>query len=371
MVRGWPMFPGKNKKEIKRKKKISQTNYLLNPNMSDIESKSVDDFRVKNNENVFIQRLERIPCCGLILSWISACCYATAGFTVELMDNVDPTFIVVSRSIIQLLFFLPVALCQGHSILGHQEERIGMCERCFFGFLCFVLAYYSFDYISFSDNQSIVFASPALVSFLGWVLLNETCSIIQIITMIITFIGVLLICRPTTIFGESGLEDQFTPQERVIGITLSILTCVTLSYCYIGMRKLKKTSTSAQNAGYSIFCIFAGSLVLNAFSLSTQTVIRTPSGLRGWTLILINGFCGVCGQATASAALRIEEAGLVSIMRTFDIVMAFIYQGLFLPQQPIHWTSILGAVLISSGCIVVSVKKYLDSRKSKKVYLDT
>ena len=335
--------------------------------MSDIESKSIDDFQMKTDQSLFITRLQRIPCIGLILGWISACCYATAGFTVELMIDVDPTFIVVTRSIIQLVFFLPIALYQKHSLLGHEKERIAMFERCVFGFICFVLQYYSLEYIDFSDNQSIIFASPALVSLFGCLLLNESCGLTQIITMIITFCGVFLVCRPVSIFGEKGLEDQFTPEQRMTGIILSILACVTLSYCMIGMRKLKKTSTSAQNASYSIFCIFAGSLVLNAFSLSTQTVIRTPEGVRGWTLILINGLCGVCGQACLAAALRVEEAGLVSIMRTFDIVMAFIYQGLFLPQQPIHWTSILGAVLISSGCIVVSIKKYFDSRAQRNV----
>ena len=342
--------------------------------MSDIESKSIESVDksmedlnqlTPEKESEFISRLRRIPCCGLFLSFFSGIVYATAGFTVELMDNVDPTLVVVIRSIIQLSVFLPLTLYQGQSVMGDKQERKAMIERCFFGFICFVLAYYSLEYIAFSDAQSIIFASPALTTLLGCILLNESCGIVQVITMIITFIGVLFVCRPAVIFGEKGLEDQFTSDERMIGIILSVFCCLTLSYTYIGMRKLQRTSTAAQNAGYSLFCIFAGSLVLNIFSFSTQTVIRTPFGIRGWVLILINGVCGIIGQASQCLALKIEEAGLVAIMRSFDIVMAFMYQALFLPKQPIHWTSILGSVLICSGCFIVSIKKYFESRRNR------
>ena len=104
---------------------------------------------------------------------------------------------------------------------------------------------------------------------------------------------------------------------------------------------------------------------MNVMCMTRYSHIKIPHSLHDWLLILLNALAGVVGQWSATLAFRIEEASLVSIMRTFDIVMAFIYQALFLTQQPVYWTSILGSVLICSSCIVLSTKKFLDSKRKQ------
>ena len=317
-------------------------------------------------ESDFLRKLRLIPCLGIFLGWFSAVCYATATFTVELMEDVDPTFVVFARSIIQLLFFLIPILYNKDSILGHPEERYQMFERSFFTFISFLLSFVALDYISFSDSQSIIFASPVITSIMGYFILKESCGITHVIVLVATVVGVFSISRPVFIFGVTDQEDVFTPEERTIGLIICIITCLLTGYVYITMRKLQKTSSTANVGGYSLFCVLAASLVMNMYSFITGSMIRIPGNSRDWILVIINGLIGIVGQLCSAMAVRIEEAGLVSIMRSFDIVMAFMYQAAFL-NQPIHWTSIMGALVISSGCIVVSSVKYYESKAKKAV----
>ena len=43
-------------------------------------------------------------------------------------------------------------------------------------------------------------------------------------------------------------------------------------------------------------------------------------------VVVANGVCAVTGQVFLTLSLRIEEASLVSLARTIDVVMAFVYQ---------------------------------------------
>lgn len=63
-------------------------------------------------------------------------------------------------------------------------------------------------------------------------------------------------------------------------------------------------------------------------------------------------------NALIDVDIRIEKAGVVSIIRTFDIVMAFVLQVLFL-KQAVVWTSIVGAVIVFSTILIVYANKHM------------
>ena len=66
-------------------------------------------------------------------------------------------------------------------------------------------------------------------------------------------------------------------------------------------------------------------------------------------------------QLMLTVALQIEEAGLVSLARTFDIVLAFIYETTLL-SVAVSWTSILGAVIVITGVCIIALRKYLQAK---------
>lgn len=67
-------------------------------------------------------------------------------------------------------------------------------------------------------------------------------------------------------------------------------------------------------------------------------------------------------------SLKLEEAGLVSLVRTFDIVMAFIYQTSFFPDQKVMVTSIIGAVIVCLSVVISFFKKLYDSKPNLRIF---
>lgn len=89
-----------------------------------------------------------------------------------------------------------------------------------------------------------------------------------------------------------------------------------------------------------------------------------PVTSRDWIIVVINGLLGVANQAALVLSLKFENASLVSLLRTFDIVVAFLYQIAFL-EQPVYWTSILGSVIVCSGCVAVALKRYFSTERNQ------
>lgn len=64
------------------------------------------------------------------------------------------------------------------------------------------------------------------------------------------------------------------------------------------------------------------------------------------------------GQMAIILALTYECAAPVALFRSFDIVVGFVLQFLFLGVIP-EWTSVLGAFIVVTGVVVTGVRKYL------------
>lgn len=312
---------------------------------------------------VVMKRLQMIPGMGCVLALLSGFFFATASFTVEVSGGVDPAFIVTTRSLMQLIFFLPLVIFFKEPIHGVEGERIALLERSVFGYTCFVLSYYALDYISLTDSSAIIFSAPVFTSVMACIFLKEACGVFQLISIIITIIGVFMIARPSFLFDVDTLSDVFSVEDRLTGVIMCVLCCLAVSYTYISMRKLQKTPTNAVITVFSIFCVCAGSITMNISSFISGKTIVVPQSSFSWLMITVNGICGSLAQASLVLSLKLEEAGLVSLLRTFDIVVAFFYQAVFL-DQPIHWTSIVGSAVVCSGCIAVGLKKYYESRTS-------
>lgn len=80
-----------------------------------------------------------------------------------------------------------------------------------------------------------------------------------------------------------------------------------------------------------------------------------------WMLMLI-AVLGIAGQAFLTKALQIEKAGPVSLMRTVDVVLAFLFQFIFFNRAPTWW-SFGGAICVVASTSGIALKKWC-SRKS-------
>ncbi|KAI1290292.1 Solute carrier family 35 member G1 [Halotydeus destructor] len=321
--------------------------------------------RTNNEDSAVIRKLRKIPLSGALLAIVSAGIFATASFFVKKLPEVHSFQVVVFRSIVQLAFYGPVVQFSGWSYWGAKGDRTSLFLRGVIGFVSFSTAYSAYYYLPLGDASAITFSAPVFVSIFACVILGEVCSIIETAVILFTLGGVVLISKPTFIFGDDP-NTVIDATMRMEGTIISLVSSLAHALAYIVMRRLKKTPAPVVIAWFSIVTIILGTLSLGVMQLGFGYSVKSPLDFatHEWLYLLANGVCGIVGQLFLTVALKLEEAGLVSLARTSDIIFAFAYQVAFLGEA-IHWTSLLGAAIVIGGVTISCIRKIIHERKEK------
>jgi len=180
-------------------------------------------------------------------------------------------------------------------------------------------------------------------------MLKEPLTILQGITGTITLIGVTVIAKPEFIFGS---ESELVHDNRLEGTILAVIAALTAAFSMINLRKLKTTPVAVVVMWYSATVIVSGLVIL---VILDKLVL--PTGLWTWSLLVGIGFCGIGDQYFLTLAFQYESAGPISVTRTFNIVLSFIWEVVLL-SEAIEWTSVIGACLVSSCVIILALVKW-------------
>ena len=89
-----------------------------------------------------------------------------------------------------------------------------------------------------------------------------------------------------------------------------------------------------------------------------------PKGVYTWLMLLAIGCAGILNQFFQTLALKYESPGPISVIRCFNIVLSFIWEVLIF-VEPVEWTSILGALLISVCVVIISINKCYSENPQK------
>lgn len=173
-----------------------------------------------------------------------------------------------------------------------------------------------------------------------------------------------MVMKPTFIFGS---EDG-TQVISGIGIGMGVISLVNNSLVFIFMRKLKNTASVAISNEYAWIC-FIGSCIAILVVLfgigdaagKTRDGIRIPQWNEvGW--LVLNGLFALMAQISFTVALKIEEAGLVSLVRTSDILVSYIIQIAIFQDDAISLISVVGAAIVFLGVSLTALRNWLKTK---------
>jgi drug/metabolite transporter (DMT)-like permease len=331
--------------------------------------------------NRLLEKSKVIPCAGIFLALVSGTIFATAGFIVKLLPDVNPLEIVVVRSMVQMIAMMPVIMFYNIPVLGVPGERAILFTRALLSSFGFLAYYAAVHMIPLSDAIVIDFSSSAFVYIFACIYLREECGFFQCMTVATTMAGVLMIAKPAFLFGSGSSsgssilaagDDDIDPVTRATGTALAVISCLATANAMIMIRKMTKTPTLTNANAYSLASIISGiaaitfmAMVFHGKEVADFSSITIPKTTYEIVLLIANGLCGAAGQMCLVAALKIEEASLVSLARTIDIVMAFVYQIFWLPDEIVHWTSVLGAVIVVSSVSISGLRRWLSDKPGK------
>ncbi|XP_051530951.1 solute carrier family 35 member G1-like [Myxocyprinus asiaticus] len=320
-----------------------------------------DDGEKDTRENI-VQR-ENKPACqglGLLYSLLASVFFSVAALLVKKIEGMHAIEISAIRCFFQMLFVMPPMIYYKTGFLGPRGMRIYLFLRGLLGSNAMILLYYAVLQMPLADATVIMFSNPVFTALLAWIFLKEKCTIWDVVFTAFTLTGVILIARPPFLFGGEvpGIEGDYTNHIR--GTAAAFTGAVGAACTMVILRKIGKSVHYYLSVWYyAVLGLIECIIVL--FILDEWTI---PScGWDRWTLMAI-GLLGIAGQTFLIKALQIEKAGPVALMRTMDVVLAFILQFLFLNRKPTWW-SLGGALCVISSTSGVAIRKWYSSTRQK------
>ncbi|XP_016368796.1 solute carrier family 35 member G1-like [Sinocyclocheilus rhinocerous] len=300
------------------------------------------------------------PGLGLLYALLASVFFSVTALLVKKIEGLHAIEISAIRCFFQMLFVMPAMIYYNTGFLGPRKMRIYLFLRGFLGSNAMILLYYAVLQMPLADATVIMFSNPVFTSLLAWIFLKERCTILDVIFTVFTLTGVILIARPPFLFGGklSGIEGDYT--NHIKGTVAAFMGAIGAACTMVILRKIGKSVHYYLSVWYyAVVGLIECVIVL--FILDEWAI---PScGWDRWMLMAI-GLLGIAGQTFLTKALQIEKAGPVALMRTMDVVLAFILQFLFLNHKPTWW-SLGGALFVISSTSGVALRKWYNSTKNK------
>jgi drug/metabolite transporter (DMT)-like permease len=244
-----------------------------------------------------------------------------------------PVFqLVWGRFFFGMVFTLPIALkVVGASALKPSHPLL-QASRAALLILGTAFFFWALKYLPIADTLAIFFVQPILVTALSPFILGEHVGVRRWITVLIGFVGVLVIIRP----GFQALNP---------GVFFA-LGAGGVSALYILLTRHLTGSVSPIVTTFQTSAI--GALALSA----AMPFIWYSVSLHQWLLLAALGFFAILGHYLITKAYNYGEASLLSPLGYTEMVTAVIFGWYFFGDFPDNWTFLGVAILISCAIYI-------------------
>ncbi|KAK9759951.1 hypothetical protein K7432_016497 [Basidiobolus ranarum] len=300
------------------------------------------------------------------VSGLAAMCFSSFFFSVmaifvKYSAQTFPSMeIVFIRSIIQ--FVLAVTMCRYFQvpIFGERGLRWALFIRGLFGAVGLAMNYYALTQLYLADATVLFFISPVLTAVLARIFLKEPYGMFESIACLLCTIGLLLIGKPSFLFGQNIPDSTDIDAEKRLWATgASLLGATMSSISVVMLRQMGKTAHFMTHVVY-----FGGSSILFSgfFTFFITTSSSIPNNFISWAVLLVIGVTAFIGQSMQNKGVQLAPAGPIMLMRNFDIVFAFTF-GILLFNEVPDGVSIIGTLLIIGGTLTMGVGKWFGFSK--------
>ncbi|CAG7833424.1 unnamed protein product [Allacma fusca] len=230
------------------------------------------------------------------------------------------------------------------------KNVVGLLARGILGGSSVILRYFAVEHMTIGDASVISYSSPVLVTILAHFFLGEKTGLVPILTAVFTLCGVVVITQPPMLTGKEGFDH-----DTLIGTGFAVGSLVCSACMTIITRKIREVQFALMLVVFGIIGMiqaFVISRFSNGFTWPTET----------YDSMMLFGVAGLSflGQMSIILALKFEQAGPVSLIRTCDVVFGFILQFIVLGVKPNTWSAIGGSVVFA-GVVITALRKWIST----------
>ncbi len=287
---------------------------------------------------------------GVLFMLVSALISALNGAIAKVLsEDISALEIVFFRNLLGVLFILMMLKHTPTKLPGGQLHLLVL--RGFLGFSAMILFFYTITTIPLGVAITLNKTSPLFVSVLAFFLLQEHLSKKGVAALIIGFIGVLFITKPT------GLTFSY---EHFLGILGGFFAAA----AYTTIKKIKHIydarvivlSFMATGAIAPLILFLMAPYIDAPEAISFLFVdFHMPSSNKVWMLILAMGLISTLSQWLLTKAYSLSKAGIIGVVSYTNIPFAIGFGYMLGDAFPDFWTFcgigliILGGLLVKKG----------------------
>jgi len=361
--------------------------------------------------------------CGLLYILISAILYSIAGAFLKKSTGIPSTELVFFRAVFQGFFVILGMLrfkeeslpsdngregqlgnneysrqemtdgdspinCSGHgdttSTTTHDgtllinvplgrpgRERNVVVLRGFvgggFGFVCY---FYSIKSLPLGDAIALLSVYPVYTIFMAKFFLDESITRSHIIVTVLNVIGGTLIAGPSFLSYKNGDDVIHNDQYNPLGYITALVGGFFAACVIILIRKAGTLGVHTLQLLFSWCCFGLISSIVFGFTLGTlvEGMWVFPSDRESWFYIFGTCAVGTLAHGFLNYAGRFAPAGLCALVRSTDILWAYMIEVVIFEESP-RVSTIAGVVLILASLTMIAIEKIRDEMGAKSYNL--
>ncbi|KAH9170224.1 integral membrane protein DUF6 [Lactarius sanguifluus] len=287
---------------------------------------------------------------GLFLVVASQFFFSAMNMSVKWLNSSDEPVpileIILVRTTITCLFSLIYMYQKNISdpLLGPKGIRTLLALRGLSGSLAVFGVYFSLQYLSLSDATVLTFVAPILTGISGAAFLKEHLPIGEILAGLCSFVGVVLISRPQSLFGAQPFASpsEATPTQRMLSITAALFGILGIAGSYLTLRAIGERAHIA----HPVVSFASQSLLISTLSMMLFKVpLVVPKRTLGLAMLFLNAILGILGQVFLTMGLQRETATRGSLAIYTSVIFAMVFEFTIFHTTP-PALSIIGTLMI-------------------------
>ena len=296
---------------------------------------------------------------GVTLTIFSTLLLSVSSLLIKLAESIPTLQIGFTRLTLQLVFSLPAMIFFKDQFIHPWKKTRFLILRGLTGATAMNMMIYSVKHMPLADARVIFLTSPVYTMLLGRIFLKESVSKFDFIATLLGLGGVVLIGRPSFLFGSLG--KSFASNNIWLPTVLAVLSAIFFSFAIILVRKMSQEVSTRVVVFYFALVGSVSSLLV---SLISGEFKYPDCGTHDVVYVIISGTLSYFAQLLSTKACQLEKASVVTLVRTTGIAFSFILQLIFLNVIP-NGLSIGGAILILLCNVVIFIKKLLNHKKEQ------
>jgi drug/metabolite transporter (DMT)-like permease len=174
----------------------------------------------------------------------------------------------------------------------------------------------------------------------------------------VAFAGMLFVARPRFLFPVAGDDSM----DNTVGTLFALAGAFAGASVFVLVRRIGlglvdwRTTLLYQSLGQTCLGLLWIPVSLASSSITTDHTAGHLTS-RTWLVLALLGMVGLLSQVSMTMGMQVEKSGPASAMRMWDVVFAYIWQAIALPDDAISPLSIFGASLVMLSMVVIILQK--------------